>query len=248
MTEPIYSSTTEQLWQRLPEFYRTYDEDNDWAFKKFISSFADQLDEVDTLAARFFLVAAEDYRDMTEETSVMDAYARPDGLEDDESPLGYLPLYKTSDLVDPRTANEEWLPYVAQLYGVALPNDTVDYQRAAIYYGYTSLKGGSKQALREALQDQLTGEKWVDIYERRDGAGGSIDSPAGEWDILVVTRDEETPPGLDLVAEIERRNAKPAGVILHQIVYNAPWSLIDTLDWDDIEAFGTWNDLERYQP
>lgn len=248
MTEPVYSATTEKLWRRLPEVYRTYDEDNDWAFKKFISSFADQLDEVETLSERFFLVGEEDYRLLTEDLGVTDTYTRPDGLEDDDSPIGYLPMYQTSDLVDPRTANEEWLPYVAQLYGVQLPNDTVDYQRAAIWYGYTSLKGGSKQALREALQDQLTGDKWVDIYERRDGAGGSIDSPAGEWDILVVTRTEETPPGLDLVAEIERRNAKPAGVILHQITYNAPWDDIDTLDWTAIEAFSNWNELERYQP
>lgn len=248
MSEPIYSPITERLWQRLPEVYRTYDEDNDWAFKKYISAIADQLNDVEELVARFTLIEEEDYRELTEDIDVTEAFERPVGLEDEESLLGYAPLYTTSDLVDSRTANVEWLPYIAQLYGVTLPNDTIEYQRAAIFYGYSSLRGGSKLALRQAIQDQLTGEKWVDIYEQRDGAGGSIDSPSDEWNILVVTRDEETPDGLDIVAEIERRNAKPVGVIVNAITYNAPWSLIDTLDWDDIEAFSTWNDLERYQP
>lgn len=248
MTEPIYSASTERLWQRLPEIYRAYDESNDWQFKTYISAMADQLEEVEEMVARLLLIPEEDYRAFTSDDDVTTTYSRPAELEDDESALGYAPLYQTSDLVDPRTANAEWLPYVAQLYGVLLPNDTIEYQRAAIYYGYTSLRGGSKRALRQAVQDLLTGDKWVYIYEHCDGAGGSIDSPATEWDVLIVTRSTETPDGLDLVAEITRRNAKPAGVIINAITYSVDWDTVDTLDWDAIEAFGDWNTFEIYRP
>jgi hypothetical protein len=248
MTEPIYSASTERLWSRLPEIYRTYDADNNWEFKTYISAMADQLEQVEEMVARLLLVPEEDYREFTSDNDITNTYHRPPELEDDDSELGYAPLYKTSDLVDPRTANAEWLPYVAQLYGVSLPNDTIEYQRAAIFHGYTSLRGGSKRALVQAVQSQLTGDKQVLLYPHRDGAGGSIDSAASEWDVLVVTQLDETPDGADIVGEVLRRNAKPAGVVFHAITYSIDWDTIETLDWDAIEAFGTWNLFQTYQP
>ena len=56
MTEPTYTTTTERLWRRLPEFYRNLDATTTeyenvtstaYPFKRFISSVSDELNDIE---------------------------------------------------------------------------------------------------------------------------------------------------------------------------------------------------------
>lgn len=247
MPEPIYSASTEKLWSRIPEFYRTIDASNDWQFKKYLSAMGDQLNEIDTLIARFSKVPIENQYDFFETIigDITEVQVRPASVE--LASFGSDPLYQTSDLIDARSADPEWLPWIAQIFGVHLGNESVDSKRASIYYATSTYYAGSNEALKRSIQDQLTGEQYIGIYQHNDGSTG-VDSTGTEWDVLVVTRPSETPDDFDIVNQITIKGGKPAGVIVHHLSYSVPWDTIETLNWGDIEAFGSWGALESYQP
>ena len=241
--EPTYSVTTERLYARLPEFYRTLDEQVGWHLKTYLSAMVDELNAINLLMARLEYVPPED-RDEYEET--FDGYTRepqPDTLDYDYPPLG-----QTSDLVDGRTADVDWLPYIGQMIGAdVLSLPTAAERRDAVVRNYLGFRAGSRQALAEAAKLALTGEKYVRIYPHRDGALGSIVHPGTQWDILLVTKVDETPGFADIVAEILRKGAKPAGVVLHHLTYSATWTIIETAfpSWSVLESSGgTWENIE----
>lgn len=246
MNEPIYTVTTERIYARLPEFYRTLDAQNQYAFKTYISSFGDVLHEIEQLVARIQYIPPEDQTDFNESLDALYTYTRPPGVE--TSKYGYAPVGSTSDLLDGRTADDEWLLYLGQLVGADLRHvHDMDARRDAVIRNILGFRAGSRQALEDATKNVLTGDKFVRIYPHRNGAGNSISSIGTQWDILIVTKPSETPPGSAVIDEILRKNAKPAGVVLHHIVYGAIWSDIQTMfpSWSTLETTGkTWVNIE----
>lgn len=246
MSEPIYSVTTERLYRRLPETYRVLDAQNDWQFKKFISSIADQLADIETIVARIeYLATPENRADFYSSLNQYNTYTRPAGSEDPA--IGFAPIEETSDLVDARTADPLWLNWLGQLVGadvVGIPSP-VD-KRYAILDEYLGIKAGSREALEAAVLQYLTGTKYSRVYPHRNGASGSIISIGTEWDVLIVTKAEETESGADLIAEIIRKGAKPAGVELHHVAYTFTWEVIETsfTSWAQIDATGSWANFE----
>lgn len=244
--EPIYSVTTERIYSRLPEFYRTLDQQNGYALKTYISAIGDQLYEVEQLVARIEYVPEEDRPDYYAALDQYNTYARPDGLEDPD--YGFAPIAETSDLLDGRTADDDWLLYIGQLIGADLRHlYDMSARRNAVVNNYLGLRAGSRQALIAATQAVLTGAKFVRVYPHRDGDAGSVSSVGTEWDVLIITKPEETPSGTTVIDNILAEGAKPAGVVLHHIVYVAVWSDIETMfpTWGDLETLGnTWENIE----
>lgn len=244
MTEPTYSVTTERLYSRLPEFYRTFDAQNDYHFKKYISSIADVLGNIDELVARIEYVPPSDWYDYQQSLDEYNTYSRPAGLENSE--LGFVPVGATSDLLDGRTANASWLPYIGQLIGAEVGKLSEAEQRAAVVNNYLGFRAGSREALEYATKTLLTGTQFVRIYPHRDGAFGSITSEGTEWDILIVTKEDETPVGIDIAEIIDSRGAKPAGVVLHHISYAITWTILVATfpTWEELEVAGSWGNIE----
>ena len=245
MSEPTYATTTERIYRQLPEAYRTFDANQNWAFKKYISSIADQLSEVDQLHERLRFVFPDERVDYYASLNEYNTYERPAGLEDPA--LGWAPIAETSDLFDGRTADEDWLPYIGQLIGADISSlNTEAERRDAVILNYLGFRAGSREALEDAARRVLTGDKFVRVYPHRDGAGGSIFSIGTQWDILVITKDEETPSFEEVIAEILRKGAKPAGVVINAIAYSFTWEVLESSfpTWASIEATGYWDDLE----
>lgn len=143
MPEPIFDETTERLYKRLPEVYRTYDIKQGWQFKKWLSGICNSQNEVDSLITRFSYTPPED------------------GVPTD-----------TSDLVDPATADAAWLPWLAQLVGVVLaPADTEAERREHIGSALSGIKAGTKAAMAEAAKKVLTGTKSVAVYDHSNLTG-----------------------------------------------------------------------------
>lgn len=161
MTEPVFDESTQRLYDYLPDTYRSEDNEQNWLLKKWLTGIGVQIDEIQTLLDRFSYVPPEDG-----------------------------PGYRTSDLVDPDTADAAWLPWLAQLVGMKLDTSlTVPNQRIAVKNSILGLKAGSKAAMAAAAATVLVGSKEVTIYDHSDGSnfGG-----ASQWDMTVVTNDTET--------------------------------------------------------
>lgn len=247
MSEPIYDTDTERIYQSLPEFYRVFDSrsENDYALKKYISSIISQLNEINSLTARLEFIPPEERAEWLAAQTSFTTYQRPAGIENPE--LGYEPIGFTSDLFDGRTANKEWLPWIAQIIGADISFLTTEAdQRDAIIENYLGYRAGSNAALEAAVKAVLTGTKFVRIYPHRNGADGSIESFGTNWDILIVTKDLETPSVADIVEEVLRKRAKPAGVVLHHIAYNVTWDIIEVglPTWSAIESAANWDNIE----
>lgn len=263
--EPVYSVTTERIYRRIPEFYRTLDRRNNYHLKKYISAMGDVLFQIDLLVARLEYVPPQDRADYYAARDRYNTYyrlAREMTLYDGEylyngdfaydgvvipSVNGILPIGETCDLFDGNTADAEWLPYIGQAIGAdirALP--TEGEQRDAVTRNYLGFKAGSREALEEAAKRLLTGTKYVRVYPHRNGADSSLASVGTKWDVLIVTKPDETPNTTDIIAEIIRKGAKPAGVKLHHITYVATWDAVETLfaSWGAIENAGTWGNIE----
>lgn len=199
MVGPVFSPTTEELYERLPEVHREQDAAQvpDFPLKRFLSVLADQLDDVDELVGRF------GFR------------TRDEGGPDDS----------TSDLVDPTTADTAWLPWLAQLVGVrkaaGLSDDSL---REAIRSSTTGFRAGTKAAVGAAVKPFLNGTRYVEVvpFSIDERGNGTV------WDLMVITRASETPGGLDVPKAILDAGAKPAGMVLHHRAYSTTWADLQT--------------------
>lgn len=245
MSEPIYSVTTERVYARLPEIYRTLDIQNNWQFKKYISSIADQLNDVDVLSARLDYIAPELRKEWYASGNNENTYVRPAGIENPA--IGFAPIYETSDLLDARTADVDWLPYLCQLVGIDLNIfPTVDERRDAVINSFTGYRAGSREALEASVVSLLTGTKYSRVYPQYKSTGGSSFEQGTQWDVLIITRPEESPASSVIIDKIIREGAKPAGVVIYHLAYALVWSVIESTfsTWTQIEAFESWSDLE----
>lgn len=200
MAEPVYSETTEELYDRLPEVHREQDAAQigpDFPLKRFLSVLGDQLGEVAELVDRFGFLTR-------------DEGGAPDA---------------TSDLVDPTTADTAWLPWLAQLVGVrkaaGLSDDSL---REAIRSSTTGFRAGTKAAVGAAVKPFLSGTKYVEVVPFSIDERGN----GGVWDLMVITRASETPGPLNVPAVIVAAGAKPAGMVLHHRAYSTTWADLQT--------------------
>lgn len=149
----------------------------------------------------------------------------------------------TSDLTDPTTADVSWLSWLAQLVGVRLTSNLSEEEmREAVQFASSGWRAGSKASVADAAKSELTGTRYARVYDH------SITEPGdgGEWDVLIVTRASETPDPELVLAAVERRGAKPAGVILHHRAYEASWGTLEAerptwAQWNGV----TWQQIEE---
>lgn len=145
-----------------------------------------------------------------------------------------LPLGSTSDLVNPVTADDAWLPWIQQFFPVQGSYSNMSELRGALIAASEDYNRGSIPSIVAAVRQLLDGSRSVRIYKRANlaGFGGS----ATMWDILIVTAPGEY-KGTSMHNDLTRMGAKPAGVVIHHRTYSA--------DWDTIQAaYPTWNSIE----
>jgi hypothetical protein len=137
-----------------------------------------------------------------------------------------------SDLVDPRSADAAWLPWLAQLVGATVTN-LLDIQarRDAISYASNGWRAGTRVAVSQAAMSALTGSRYVGVYDHSSTTPGD----GGPWDVLLVTRASETVSAPAVLQAVVDKGAKPAGVVLHHRVYTATWASM-------VAAYPTWAD------
>lgn len=156
----------------------------------------------------------------------------------------------TSDLVDPDTADNDWLDWLGQLVGVQKmdPALTLTERRDAVRYAASGWRAGTKTAVANAAKSVLTGTQYAKVYDHATSISNA--GTASAWDVLVVTRTSETPSVDTVLTTINRKNAKPAGVVLHHEAYEATWDLLEShyASWDAIEAVGSWDALQETMP
>lgn len=250
MSEPTFSTTTERIYARLPETYRIMDAKDDYVFKRWLSGIGDVLDDIFVLNARFTYIPdneREDFLDDLARTGNM-TYARDPMYEDPE--YGFDPTYATSDLLDGRTSNAEWLRWQAQMVGADVEGlETDEQRRLAVIYAFKGYKAGSREAMTTGAMEELTGSRYVRVYPQyRLTLDGQYREPGTEWDVLLISKWYETPPDAELVAALVRKGAKPAGVTLYHLAYSIWWQTmaITLPTWDSIEALLTWDNFMDY--
>lgn len=141
----------------------------------------------------------------------------------------------TSDLVDPETADASWLPWLAQLVGVHLaPGSSEASQRSQIASAASGWQAGTVSAIQVAAGTVLTGSKTVQIYPQSVTAPGD----GGRWDLLLMTRPEETPDASAVIPAVVAAGAKPVGVLLHHQLILATY---DAMRTDHGPTYADWS-------
>lgn len=153
MSEPTFGPSTERVYSLLPEHFKLADEENYWTLKRLLSALLARQDDVTRLKDRF-------------------AYISPEEGEG----------RRTSDLVDPRYANPEWLRWLSQLFGSQQVVTNPEASGQGIVYN-----PGTVDALIQAASRDLVGTKFVDVKPRMTDAG-----PGTLWDVTITTRNSET--------------------------------------------------------
>lgn len=196
-----------------------------YPLKKFVSAYADRMGEIDQLVARLTYLPA----DVRHEA---DLY----GLD---LPGRAVPLGATSDLVDARTADDDWMPWIGQILGINPRDISSDELRVAISSGLTGMIAGTRRAIASAVRAIMTGDaetRSVRIYPHTitlDAIG-----QASEWDLLVVTPVEQGLTQDQVRDAVERASAKPAGVIVHHVSKSTTWADLHA----KIPTWAMWND------
>lgn len=222
ITDTGYTQATEDFYESLPYIYRELDPlqpipNGGYPLKKWVAGLTEQLGQIEAV------IDAADYEPA--DSRELDSQA-------------------DSQLTDPDTAPVQWLPWVGQLVGVQVNTLLSEAeQRDQVRGAVSGFSGGTKKALIAAAQSALTGTRHVELYDH------SINNPhdgGGEWDVLVVTRTNETPSPAAVLQAIADKRAKPAGVLLHMRSYQASWDQLATsrptwADWDG----KTWTQVEE---
>jgi hypothetical protein len=205
--------------------------------KKYISSFANIQDDIDELIARFTYIPA-DIRDQVIESLGYHFHDRP------------VTLGATSDIVDGRTADDDWLPWIAQLLGLNVdrfPNPTD--LRNAVVVGLSGARVGSTGAIEAAVKAHIVADteddREISVYPHTiDLASEGL---ASIWDFLIVTRASAAPDPAALLAAVASSGAKPAGMVLHHQSFTTTWENVEGFlpTWEDWENAGSWQGVEE---
>jgi hypothetical protein len=144
------------------------------------------------------------------------------------------PATGPSHLTDPDLADVDWLPWLAQLVGAYLePGLGETAMRDAVRDAVAGFQVGTKAAVANAARSALTGTRYVKVHAH------SVTAPSdgGQWDVLLITRDSETPDVAAVLDAVVAKRAKPAGVVLHHRAYTATWAAVQT----DFPTWADWN-------
>ena len=148
-------------------------------------------------------------------------------------------------LGDPVEAEVSWLPWLGQTVGVRIDPYLAEAEaRDAIADPSAGYLGGNKTGIRTAARSVLSGTKYAVVYDHSNSLGTRGTDP---WhDVLIVTRQSETPTPAEVLAVIARKNAKPAGVELFHGMYEASWDAVEAEfpTWADWEAAGSWDAIQ----
>lgn len=196
-----------------------------YPLKKFISAYGDRMGEIDKLVARLTYLPA----DVRSEAELY-------GLD---LPGRSVPLGATSDLVDARTADNEWMPWIGQILGIDTRDVSAEELRVAISSGLTGMISGTRRAIASSVRAIMTGDmqsRSVRIYPHTislDAVG-----EASEWDLLVVTPVEQGLTEEQVRDAVERAGAKPAGVVIHHVSKSTTWADLHA----KLPTWAMWND------
>lgn len=150
-----------------------------------------------------------------------------------------------SDLLDPWAADAAWLPFLAQLLGVAFLNTALPIadQRNALAGAVSGWRAGTRSALEAAARAALTDPAgYVAVRPHHEGApyviGVSVDPEFAPADLN------------DVIAAIEDAHARPAGIKLAIDLYAATWATLESVrnTWGGFDAVSTWARLEGTDP
>lgn len=220
MARPVVSQATERVYARLPLAYRDAD--------------AHEMSGGGYPLLRFLSLVGDVLGDVETLIDRIDYTGPSEGGEPGD----------TSDLGDPTGADPAWLPWLGRLVGVNItPDLTVSEQRDSVRFATSGFRAGTKGAIRDAARSALVGTKHAEVYDHsvtRPGDGGL-------WDVLIVTRATETPDVAAVLATVVRKNAKPAGVVLHHRAYDSSWTAVAAAypTWAAIEAAGSWDRVQE---
>lgn len=186
---PTVGPFTEALYARLPELYRVADEAQDegrsnYPLLRYLSLVGDQLTRVADLLARLTYEPLDE-RDNTDEP--WDRYGT--GLFG----TGTYGDVDIADLVDPHTADDAWLPWLAQLLGIDVTGLTADEQRAALADPSAAWAHGTRDAIISAVRPRLPDGSYVDVIPHHLG---------DPFTLGLVTKNDET-TGVTTWAELE---------------------------------------------
>lgn len=146
-----------------------------------------------------------------------------------------------SELLDANLADPSWLPFLAQLLGVAFlpPELPVADQRAALAGAVSGWRAGTRTALETAARAALTDPTGYVAVRPHSG---------GDPFVIGITVDPEfAPADLDeVIVAIEAAHARPAGIRLVIDLYAATWDTLETVrdTWAGVVGASTWARLE----
>jgi hypothetical protein len=203
MSEPIYTPTTERIYAKLPEVYRTNDATQGWQLKTWLSGITDRIGELELILARLNYLFPDEMP-TGELAQDNETFTRPINY------AGALPIGQTSDLVDARSADAAWLPWIAQLVGVPLlDTDTEAQHRLLIESASVGWHAGSREAITNAVSRVLSGPTYTVLLE--DHYNGD------QWTVNIITRLSEQGDASVILAAASL--TKPAGILLsHQFI------------------------------
>lgn len=149
MARPVVSDLTERAYAALPGIYSVVDPaqpagaaGQTYPLLRYLALILDPLSSVENLQASIDYVAPRD--------------GGPPG--------------GTSALVDPATADESWLPWLAQLLGVSVVGLTVDQSRTALGNAAASWAHGTRSAIAARAAENTTGTHHVEVTYPYDPA------------------------------------------------------------------------------
>jgi hypothetical protein len=213
------SAFTQRVYQSLPAFYRALDAAiNDSSnpttpLYRWLSGPGDVAGEIQTLFERFLFIAP------------------PDGGPSSG-------LHSTSDLVDPVTADDMWIPWLAQIVGLNPTGQTVASLRTQIEAG-GGFENGSTKGLIAAIR-AFIGSLTAPIL--------IIGSYTSRWTIFVGVRPADVASLSGLLAAIAP--LAPAGCTF-DVEYGArTWAQwqADYPTWTAEQADTTWTAVENRYP
>lgn len=150
----------------------------------------------------------------------------------------------TSDLIDAVNADSSWFRWIAMMRGVRinLNGDENSQRQELIAAGVYNT--GTKADIAKTAAQGLSGSKLVRVVPRSTTVEDQ--GTKGVWDVLIITRATETPPGYDPVQRVIDAGAKPAGIRLHHDTFQGTWDAFEAQypNWNAIDA-ATWDEIEE---
>lgn len=217
MSAPTVGPATQDVYDGLPELYRTADAaqpdgPSGYPLLRYLALVLDQLTTPLTITNRIAFTPLDERADLPSD----EPFGLPAPWERYGTGTygdGTYGDVDTSDLTDPATADAGWLTWLAQLLGVPATGLTPTELRTALMHPETSWAHGTVDAIRREVRKNFNADAYVDVIANYDG---------DPFTIAVVTTTAET-AGTTTWGDLE---AETGGT------------------WNGIENLGSWNAAE----